>query len=401
MKFHYQARTKTGKTQTGIVEASNKEAAFALLKSHGLYITVLEEIALPFYAKKLKFAERVNKKDVAIFSRQLAIMVKSKVPIVETLRTVAEQTKKTKFKDNIMKIAEEVEGGASLSKAFSEYPKLFTPFYINMIKSGEASGKLNEVFLYLADYLEKEDAFRAKIRGAMAYPIFVVFVFIIVVAIIMIYVIPQLAEILEGSDAELPLLTKMVIRSSDFIKAWWWLLGIVLIALIAGLVKFIKTDKGKDFFDRNLFKVPFLKSFLRKFYLSRVALNLSTLISGGLPIAQALEITGEVVGNNIYKDVIFETRDGVKRGDKMSIILARYPKFISPLFQQMIIAGEKTGSVDASLLNVVEFYEREVDRSLDSFVRLLEPIFIIVLGGVVAGLMGAVLMPLYSGALIQ
>jgi len=400
MKFHYQAKTKTGETQTGVVEASNREAAFALLKSHGLYVTVLEEMSLPFYARKLKFTERVNKKDIAIFSRQLAIMVKSKVPIVETLRTVAEQAKKISFKEKIFKIAKEVEGGASLSKAFSDYPKLFSAFYINMIKSGEASGKLNEVFLYLADYLEKEDAFRGKIRGAMAYPIFVVFVFIVVVTIIMVYVIPQLAEILEGSGAELPMLTRMVIASSNFLKVWWWLTSLILIALVVALIKFIRTDKGKDFFDRKLFKVPLLNAFLKKLYLSRFALNLSTLISGGLPIARALEITGEVVGNNIYKEIIFETRDGVKRGDKISLILARYPRFVSPLFQQMIIAGEKTGSIDSSLLNVVEFYEREVDRSLDAFVRLLEPIFIIVLGGVVAGLMGAVLMPLYSGALI-
>jgi len=401
MKFYYQARSKKGEVQTGVVEASNREAAFTVLKSHNLYVTALEEMALPFYARKLKMFERINKKDVAIFSRQLAIMVKSKVPVVETLRTVAEQSKKASFKDIIMTIAEKVEGGEPLSKAFAYYPKVFNPFYINMVKSGEASGKLNAVFLYLADYLEKEDEFRGKIRGAMAYPIFVVIVFIVVVTIIMVYVIPQLSEILTEGGAELPAITKLVIAISDFLEKWWWLTMLILIGIVYGVYRYSKTKGGKDFFDRKFLKVPILNTFLKKLYLSRFAMNLSTLIAGGLPIANALHITGEVVNNNIYQEIIFEIRDGVKRGEKMSLVLKRHPKYISPLFSQMIIAGEKTGSVDTSLLNVVEFYERDIDQSLNTFVRLLEPVFIIILGGVVAGLMAAVLMPLYGGALIQ
>jgi len=389
-----------GDIKTGVVEASTRDSAFKVLKSHGLYVTILEEASMPFYAQKVGLLEIITKKDIVIFSRQLAIMIKSKVPIVETLKTIAKQTKKHKFKDAILKIAEEVEGGSTLSKSFSLYPKLFSPFYINMIKSGEVSGKLSEIFLHLADYLEKEDAFRSKIRGAMIYPIFVVIVFIAVVGIIMIYVIPQLAEVLEGSGQELPMLTKIVMAFSDFLQTSWWLVLLVLGGVVGGLIQFAKSEFGRDFFDRLFLKIPILKGFLRKLYLSRFALNLSTLISGGLPIVGALTITGEVVGNNYYKEVIFKTRDGVKRGEPMSSVLEKYPDVISPLFFQMIIAGEKTGSVDESLLNVVDFYEKDVERSLDTFVRLLEPIFIILLGGVVAGLMGAVLMPLYSGGMM-
>ncbi|MBU2545228.1 type II secretion system F family protein [Patescibacteria group bacterium] len=400
MKFNYQARTKMGDIKTGVVEASTRDAAFKVLKSHGLYVTILEEASMPFYAKKVGLMEIITKKDIVIFSRQLAIMIKSKVPIVETLKTIAKQTRKHKFKDAILKIAEEVEGGSTLSKSFSLYSKLFSPFYINMIKSGEVSGKLSEIFLHLADYLEKEDAFRSKIRGAMIYPIFVIIVFIAVVGIIMIYVIPQLAEVLEGSDQELPMLTKIVMAFSDFLQTSWWLVLLVLGGIVGGFIQFARSEYGKDFFDRLFLKTPILKGFLKKLYLSRFALNLSTLISGGLPIVGALTITGEVVGNNYYKEVIFKTRDGVKRGEPMSSVLEKYPDVISPLFFQMIIAGEKTGSVDESLLNVVDFYEKDVERSLDTFVRLLEPIFIILLGGVVAGLMGAVLMPLYSGGMM-
>jgi len=400
MRFHYQARTKTGESKTGIVEASDREAAFKVLKSYGFYVTILEKIDTPFYARKMNFLERANKKDIVLFSRQLSIMIKSKVPVVETLRTIAKQAKKASFKEKLFKIAEEVEGGSRLSAAFALYPKLFSSFYVSMVKSGEASGKLNEVFIYLADYLEKENAFRSKIKGAMIYPIFVLIVFVAVVGIIMIYVIPQLAEVLESTGQELPLATVIVMVISAFLKDKWWLVLIILAGTVIGIFQFSKTKTGKEFFDKMFLKTPIFKEFLKKLYLSRFALNLSTLISGGLPITYALEITGDVIGNVVYKDIIEETKEGVKRGEPLSLVLEKHPKYISSLFYQMIIAGEKTGSIDESLLNVVSFYQDDVERSLDAFVRLLEPIFIILLGGVVAGLMGAVLMPLYSTGLM-
>lgn len=397
MKFNYQARSKTGEIQSGMVEASNREAAFNVLKTHGLYVTILQETsAIPFYAQRLKFIERVSKKDIVLFSRQVSIMFKSNVPIVESFKAIAKQTRKSVFREKILKLAEEIEGGASLSKALSLYPKLFTSFYVSMIRSGEASGKLSDVFLYLADYLEKEYTFRSKIRGAMVYPIFILVVFIAVVALIMIYVIPQLSEVLKGTGQELPLATRIVMVISGFLKKLWWLVLMALIGSIVGMYFFVKSKTGKKFFDRNLVKLPILGSFLKKLYLGRCALNLSTLISGGVPISQALQITGEVVNNDLYKELLYETRDQVKKGETISSVLERYPSLVFPLFYQMVTVGEKTGSLDTSLMNVVDFYQEDVDRSLDNFVRLLEPIFIIILGGVVAGLMGAVLMPLYS-----
>ena len=397
MRFNYQARNKTGEIQTGIVEASSRETAFNVLKTHGLYVTVLEGTeTVPFFAKKLKFFERVTKKDIVLFSRQASIMFKSNVPIVETFKAIAKQTRKSVFKEKILKLGEEIEGGTSLSKTLSIYPKLFSPFYINMVKSGEASGKLSDVFIYLADYLEREQNFRSKITGAMIYPIFVLIVFVSVVAIIMVYVIPQLTEVLEGTGQELPAITKVVVAMSNFLKEKWWLVLLITFVLAIALFQFARSKQGKKFFDNNLLRVPLLGSFLKKLYLARFALNLSTLISGGLPIVQALEITGEVVGNDRYKKIIFETMDRVKRGDPISSVLEQYPELIFPLFYQMVTVGEKTGTLDSSLKNVVVFFQNDVDRGLDNFVRLLEPIFIVLLGGVVAGLMGAVLLPLYS-----
>jgi len=401
MKFNYQARTKDGRVQTGVVEASSREAGFNVLKKHNLYVTALEEISeSPFYAKQLTFFSKANKKDIVMFSRQISIMFKSKVPVVESLRAIAKQTRKADFREKIIKIAEETEGGTSLSKAFGMYPKIFTPFYINMIKAGEASGRLSEVFLYLADYLEKQDNFTSKIKGAMIYPAFILVVFVGVVALIMGYVIPQLSTVLESSGAELPMLTKIVISASDFVQRKWWAVLLIFLTAAGGLVYFFRTDKGKEVSDKIFLGLPFVRGFARKFYLTRIALNLTTLISGGLPIAQALEIAGNVVGSPQYNDILQEAKEGVKRGDAISTVFQRYPRLISPLFFQMVTVGEKTGTLDSSLNNIVAFYERDVDRALDSFIRLLEPLFIVLLGGVVGGLMGAVLMPIYSGGMM-
>ncbi len=396
MKFNYRARTKNGEIQSGQVEASDREAAFDVLKSHGFYVTVLEELSVPIYAKRLALFQRANKKDIVLFSRQLSIMFKSNVPIIESFQTIAKQTRKQDFKEKILKIAETVEGGTSLSKSLALFPNLFSPFYINMVKSGEASGKLADVFVYLADYLEKESYFRGKLIGAMIYPAFVLGVFLIVVTVIITYVIPQLSSVLKESGATLPLITRMVMAVSDFFRMHYVIVLMLVVFIITAMVLLVKSKQGKKFLGNSYLKMPLMGSFLKKLYLSRFALNLSTLISGGLPIARALEITADVVGNDSYKKIILKTRDEVKRGEAISSVLGNYPDLISPLFYQMIVVGEKTGTLDSSLQNVVGFYQQDVDRSLDSFIALLEPIFIVLLGGVVGGLMAAVLLPLYS-----
>jgi len=397
MKFNYQVRTKKGEIQTGTVEASSQEAALALLQKHKLYVTFLERAeALPFLTRRIKIFRGISGKEIIIFSRQLAIMFKSKVPPVETLHTLSRQTKNPNFKEKILKIAEEVEGGTPLSKALSYHPKLFSSFYISMVKSGEALGNLSGAIDYLADHLEKEDSLRAKMKGAMIYPAFVFFVFLIVIGAMVIFVIPQLAKVLTATETELPLMTKLVIEFSDFLRNWGWVIIIGFLGLMIFIFRYSKTTGGKKFFDKNFLKIPLLSSLLKKIYLSRFAENLSTLISGGLPITRALEITGEIVGNDVYKTIILQTRDEVRKGEKISSVLQRYPEVIPPLFTQMTMVGEKTGRLDTSLMNIVDFYRKEVDRAVDNFTSILEPLLIVFLGLFVALLIGAVLMPLYQ-----
>ncbi|PIP23801.1 MAG: hypothetical protein COX90_03340 [Candidatus Nealsonbacteria bacterium CG_4_10_14_0_2_um_filter_38_17] len=397
MKFNYQARTKDGQIQAGVVEASSREAAVALLQKHDLFVTLLENIeAAPFWAKSIKIGG-ISSKDIVAFSRQLAVMFKSNVPLLEALQTLAEGfSAKPNFREKIIKIAEEIEGGSSLSQALSLYPSIFSSFYINMVKSGETSGKLSGDLVYLADHLERDHNFRSKVTGAMIYPAFVLAVAVIVLILMTTMVIPKLTEVLLSTGQELPWVTKVIIFFSDFMRKWILVIIVAFVAIIVGFLRYKQTEEGKKIFDRISLKIPLLGGLSKKVYLTRLAENLSTLISGGLPIAQALEISADVVGNTVYKSILLRTRDEVRRGETISTVLKDYPDEISPLFTQMTVVGEKTGQIDQALMNVVDFYQKETERELDSLISLLEPALIIFLAFIVAFMMIAILMPIYG-----
>jgi type IV pilus assembly protein PilC len=397
VKFNYQARTTKGEIQSGIVEASSREAATTLLRKHGLYVTILEEVtAPPLYAKKIKIFEKISRSDIVLFSRQLSIMFKSKVPLVEALKVLSAQTASSELKEKILELSEEVEGGTSFSGALSRYPKIFSSFYIAMVRAGEISGTLSESLEYLAEHLEREYHLTAKMRGALMYPSLIVFVVFLTLALMIFFVIPHLSEVLIGTGQELPVITKIVIGSAAFFRAWGWAIFLGIVVLILAGFRYYRTEKGKNLFDRTFLKLPIIGPFFKMLYIARFAENLSTLISGGLPIASALQTVGEIVGNTRYKEVIFNARDKVRKGESISSVLARSPEVFSPVFIQMILVGEKTGTLDSTLMNIVNFYKKEIDRTIDNFLSILEPALIVILGVIVAGLMLAILIPLYQ-----
>ncbi|MFA4998892.1 MAG: type II secretion system F family protein [Candidatus Paceibacterota bacterium] len=396
MKFNYQARTKTGEVQSGIVEASSREAAVNLLHKYELYITLLEPVGdVPIYAKRLTLFEKVSRRDIVLFSRQLSLMFKSKVSLIESLQVLATQSKNPSFREKISELSEAIEGGTSFSNALAKYPDFFSPFYIAMVRAGESSGKLSESLEYLAEHLEREYHLTGKIKGALIYPVLILFIVILVMFLMIFFVIPQLSIVLEASGEQLPGITQFVISFADITRKFWWGIAILLFLIFFIIFQYRQTSDGRKFFDRAVLKIFGLGEFLKMIYVSRFAENLSTLISGGLPIAQALEITGEIVGNEIYKEVILKTRDEVRRGEQISSVLTSSSDIFPPVFSQMVMVGEKTGTLDASLLHIVNFYKREIDREIDNFLSVLEPVLILFLGLIVAGLMFAVLMPLY------
>ena len=397
MKFNYQARTKEGDVQMGIVEAASQEAALSILQKYGLYITYLEEVVIPpFYSRNIRFFRGVSRKDIVIFSRQLSIMFKAGIPLAEALMVMGRQTQNPDFREKIIKISEKVEGGTSFSQALQFYPKEFTSFYVNIVKSGEVGGKLSDSLNYLADHLEREYNLQTKIQGALVYPAFVLLLFFIVAVVMGILVLPGLISIVESTGQEVSLITKIVIALSNFFEKSGWIVILAIIGLGIFFYRYFKTPEGKKVFDKYSLNIPGLGTLLKKIYLTRFAENLTTLIAAGLPIAKALEITSDVVGNEVYKSIILKTMDEVRKGEPISSALARYPETISPFFVQMTLVGEKSGQLDNILLYVVDFYQREVDSSVESFMKLLEPILIIFLGIVVGGLAVSLLLPLYQ-----
>jgi len=397
MKFNYYARNEDGEIRSGSVEAFSKETAISLLQGNGLFITFLEEAGTsPVFFKRISFFDNVSKKDVVLFSRHLSVLFESDVSLFESLRILADGVKNPVFKEKILKVSENVEGGVPFSDALSAFPKIFSPFYTAMVKSGEATGKMSESLTYLADYLEKAYYLEAKIKGAMIYPLMVCLVAVAVSLAMIFFVFPKLNDVFVESGVELPLATKVIMGSGQFLIHWWWALLLVIIVVVSVLIRYYNSAKGKDFFDAFFLNLPVIGPVLKMIYLARFAENLSTLIIGGIAIGQALEITGNIVGNNVYKDAILKSRDDVRGGEPISSFLIKSPALFPTIFSQMVSVGEKTGTLGKSLTHIVKFYSQEVDRSIDNLLGLLEPLMVVILGIGVAFILISVLMPLYQ-----
>ncbi|MDD4409062.1 MAG: type II secretion system F family protein [Candidatus Pacebacteria bacterium] len=399
MKFVFQAKDQTGRTETGFVEAKTREEALDILSKRDIYLLSLEEKAGGVGVNKdisIKLLNRVSIKEVVIFSRELAIMIESNISPSDALDALAGQTRNKSFREKILKVSSDIRGGTLMSKAFSKFPELFSIFYVNMLKSGEVSGELPRILERIADHLESEYAMRQKTISAMIYPVMILVIFTLIFVVIMIFVIPNLVTILEGTGQELPFATKIIIYTSNFFVNYWYivLLGASIFAAFA--FYYPQTKEGRDVIDRSLLKVPLFGDFLRNIYLARFAENLSTLVAAGIQINEALDIVASIVGNNVYKKIILQTKERVMKGDSFSYILSQYPKEISPLFTQMAAVGERTGKLDSSLTNVVRFYNRESENFVNSISSLIEPIMIVGLALMVGFLVAAVLLPIYQ-----
>jgi len=394
--FAYQARTPSGEMQTGVIEAGSHDTAVAVLQKHGLFITSLEEIeSRSVFKKEIKILQRINRKEIVNFSRQLSVLFEARVPLVESLRTLSEQMSNPLFRKTLLSIANDVDAGSPLSDAIVKYPRVFSTFYVNMVKSGEASGKLQEALNYLADYLDREYALISRVRGAFIYPVFVFFVFVIVAAVMVIFIVPQLQAVLEESGQEFPLPTRILIGFSGFLRQF----GIFILSGMGILTflfwRYIKTKEGKMWWDGVSLRFPVFGSLLRNIYVSRFSDNLGTLIASGLPITQAIHITGEVVGNELFIKMLADAEEAVKRGEMINVTI-KNKWFMPAMVGEMILVGERTGKLDNILGHVSRFFRREVDVAVENIVSLIEPFLIVSLGLVVAILVAAILLPIYN-----
>lgn len=397
MKYTYQSRTKEGQVKNGVIEASSRDAAAALLQKYGIFVTVLQEEAVKgSFLKKFRFETNVSTKELAIFSRQLAVMLESRVPVVQSLTSLAIQTNKVRFKKIILEVSNFVEEGVSLSEAFGHYPKIFDSFYVNLVKSGEVSGKISGSLYYISNHLESEHDIKSQVQQAMIYPAFTISILFVVINIIIIFLLPKIEELILESASAPSSFTVFVLGFYGILQRFWWMIMLALFLLIVFLIFYFRTKDGRKVFDKWSLKIPFLGDILRKVFLSRFCGNISTLITAGISINKALKITEETVNNSAYKEIIKDVGDKVSEGEKISSVLVGHQDYFPSFVIQMIKVGEETGKLDKTLMEIVNFYDKEIKRSISLFLTLLEPMLIIVLGVVVGFIALSVFAPLYS-----
>ena len=396
MLFNYRTRGKDGQVVEGVIEAQDRGEASRTLSEQGLIVLSLErEGKRNLLNISIPFLNRIKIKDLVMFSRQLAVMSSATLPIVQSLRILAEQTENSRFKQIISEIGDDIDGGEKLSNSMERHGKAFSPFFVAMIRSGETSGSLDKVLNYLADEQEKDYSMMSKIKGAMIYPAFILSALFGVGIIMMLFVVPKITAILQETGGELPLATKLLIGTSGFLVNFWWAIIIAVIIAFISLKFAFKKPIVKRYRDFIKLKLPVFGGLFKKIYLVRFTRSMSTLVEGGVPITTSLEIVSDVVGNAYYKDLILRTARNVEDGNSVAAFFLE-SKQVPPMIAHMLAVGEKTGRVGEVLSRMTDFYSREVEASVANLISLIEPMIMIMMGLGVGIMVAAVIMPMYN-----
>lgn len=402
MEFKYEGLDQNGKPQAGTVNANTQDSAIDLIQRKGVTITSLvgeEQKGIMESFGKLSFFDGVSSRSLVLLSRQIATLFEAQVSALRIFRLLAEQAEKPYLRRVLADISDDLQGGNSISKSLSKHPKVFSSFYVNMVKAGEESGKLDQTFLFLADYIDRSYELTAKARNALIYPAFIMVTFVGVMVLMLTVVIPKIGGILSDSGQELPLYTQIILGFSTFLVDY----GIfIIVALIVGgyfVWRYVQTPGGHMALSRLQLTLPYVGALYQKLYLARIADNMNVMLTSGIAVVRALEITAEVVENDVYEGILQESIEAVKGGAPLSQAMARYsPGDIPAIFAQMIQIGEETGEMGTLLERLAKFYNREVNAAVDTLVSLIEPALIVALALGVGFLLAAVLLPIYNTA---
>jgi len=393
--YQYSVRDTGGKLMSGTLVADNRDLASARLREMGLIPIKVEQQRGRTMRREISLTNRVKLKDISIFSRQFATMVNSGLPILKGLVILEEQTESKILAKAIASVRTDVEGGASLSAAMAKHPKIFNNLYVAMVKSGEAGGVLEAVLQRIAVTLEGEVALRQRIRSAMTYPIVVAgFVTLILLAMLL-FIVPQFQGLYSQLGGTLPLPTRILLAVSNALKHSFIIVFLVLVAMIIGLRRFIKTKRGRELWDRFKLRVPVFGPLFQKTALARFSRVFGVMSSSGVPILQSLEVVSETVNNSLMSAAILDVQNSVKEGESISKPLARHPVF-PPMVVQMLSVGEQTGSLDEMLEKISVYYDEEVKATVDSLTSLIEPIMIMFVGGAVGLSVIALYLPMFN-----
>lgn len=400
-KFEYTATNKADKAVKGTVIADSKESAAQTLIKKGYKPLLVRPVRTGFNPNDIKLPgklgeKRVKTKDTVVFTRQLSTMINAGVPLVRALATLQLQTDNETLKDRLQKVSKDVESGMSFADSLEKHSEIFGPIYINMVRAGEAGGILDEILKRLALQQEKDASIRKKVKGAMTYPAILTIIMIGAFVVLMTFVVPTIGNIvvdLAGEDTELPPQTRLLIGLSDFMVQYWYImLGVTGLSLFA-IKRYISTPSGKYQFHRLLLKTPILGNLIAKVAIARFARVFSSLMSSGVAVIESINVTANAIGNLVIEKELKDASKAVQNGKQLSEPLSD-SKVFPPIVAQMLAIGEETGQTDTILIKVADFYEEEVDTVIDALSSIIEPIMIVIMGGMVGVIASAVLGPI-------
>lgn len=397
--YYFTATNEANKVENGTLEAADRAAAIAALNKQNLRPISLKEGDPPkagFSFGDFLGKDKVKADHLVLFTRQLSAMVSAGVPILRALTSLQSHAESKTLQRIIAGVIKDVEGGATLADALQKYPNTFSDVYVNMVRAGEAAGILDDILKRLAMQQEKNASMRKKIKSAMSYPTVLVSITILAFFGLMIFVIPQIGKIVKdlgGPDAELPAITQFMLGISGFITTKWFIIFPALIGGVILLIRYLKTPRGRAFLHRTVLKIPVIKVVIMKVAVARFSRTFSALMGAGVAVLEALNVTARAVGNVVYEEALISAAEGVKNGKNLSAVIEQNDLF-PPIVAQMLAVGEETGQTDTVLVKVADFYEEEVDAAIDGLSSIIEPIMILLMGGMVGLIAASVMVPI-------
>lgn len=395
--YVYAGKTKRGRVLKGELEASDERIARIQLRRRNIEVTKLKQKPKDIFATISFMQPKVTKKDIVIFTRQFSTMIDAGLPLVQGLNILAEQTENRTFKGILKQVTKDVEGGSTLADALGRHPKVFDALFVNLVAAGEVGGILDTIMQRLATYIEKAEKLKSQIKGAMTYPLVVIGIAIICLAVIMIFVIPVFQDMFSSFGKALPAPTQLVVNMSNFTKGNWYYILLGLMVFVWIFRRYRRTHSGRRNIDSIVLKLPIFGELIKKTAIARFTRTLSTMLSSGVPILDALEITARTSGNVIVEEVIYDARSSIAEGQTVAEPLAETDIFPG-MVTQMISVGESTGALDAMLEKIADFYDDEVDAAVSAMTSMLEPLLLLFLGGSLGGLAVALYLPIFQMA---
>lgn len=407
MLFKYKAKNREGEIREGTLEAKDRIALARSLRAEGFYVLAVSSA----HKKGGSLIEKIVKLDLAVvtelirgvplsekmlFSRNLAVMISSGIPLVRSLSVLLRQTKSPFLKNAIEAIRIDIEKGSRFSNALARHPKIFSPLYSSMVQAGEATGKLDETLELLSDQLEKEHELKSRIKGALLYPAVIIIALVGIGILMMVMVVPNLKAVFEDLGTELPPTTRAIILLSDALRFYWWAFVGALPVIIVGLKFFLDSSTGKRAMAWLLLHIPLFSGLVKKINNASFARTLGSLIAGGVPILKSLQITSRTLGNVYYQEAVLEAENKVKKGEKLYTILEQYPHLYTPLVIEMVQVGEETGKLSDLLRRIAEFYEGEVYEITKNLSTIIEPVLMLFIGGAVGFFAISIMQPIYG-----